>query len=88
MMNSENVDERSRSLADHLMAADGEDSLRIRRAYLITLTRQPTPQEVEESLLYLQNYPVGSGKDPDSRLEAWQSLCRVLMTSNEFNFVN
>ncbi len=89
MMNSENVDERSRSLAGHLMAADDrEDSRRVRRAYLITLTRQPTPQEVEESLLYLQNYPAGSGKDPDSRLEAWQSLCRILMTSNEFNFVN
>ena len=88
MMNSENVAERSRSLAGHLTAADEEDSGRVRRAYLITLTRQPTPQEVEESLAYLRNYPMGSGTDGDSRLDAWQSLCRILMTSNEFNFVN
>ena len=89
MMNSENVAERSRSLASHLTAGDeGEDSGRVRRAYLIALTRLPTPQEVEESLAYLRNYPAGTGKDEDSRLDAWQSLCRILMTSNEFNFVN
>ena len=89
MMNSENVAERSRSLASYLMAADDqEDSQRVRRAFLIALTRQPTPQEVNEFLLYLRNFPEDSGKNRGSRLDVWQSICRILMTSNEFNFVN
>ncbi len=89
MMNSENVAERSRSLAKHLISKkDLEDSQRVQRAYRITLTRQATPEEVDEALLYLQKYPAGTAKDQDPYLDAWQSLCRILMTSNEFNYVN
>ncbi len=89
MMNSENVADRSRSLAQYLIAEKHlEDSQRVRRAYRITLTRPATPEEVEEALLYLQKYPAGTAKDRDPYLDAWQSLCRILMTSNEFNYVN
>ena len=91
MMNSENLYERSRSFAQYLLA-DGnyDDSGRVKRAYRITLTRAPTSPEIEQALNYIEKYPVAAGSESpeDARLDSWQSFCRILMTSNEFNYVN
>ena len=90
MMNSNNVHERSLSLARYLLNKEKSSTLtRIERAYLITLTRKPNLEEKKEALLYLNNYPpsVSEGKI-DSQLAAWQSFCRILITSNEFIYLN
>ena len=90
MMNSNNVHERALSLARYLLNKEKSSTLtRIERAYLITLTRKPNLEEKKEALLYLNNYPpsVSEGKI-DSQLAAWQSFCRILITSNEFIYLN
>ena len=87
-MNSDFVQERARALASHLLELDETgDSARIEKAYWITLTRKPESQEVDEMLDYIAEYPVRENLT-DSRLESWQSFCRLLLGSNEYNYVN
>ena len=87
-MNSDFVQERARALASRLLQLDGiDDSARIEKAYRTTLTRKPESQEVAEMLDYIAEYPVRENA-ADKRLERWQSLCRLLLGSNEFNYVN
>ena len=90
MMNSNNVHERALSLARYLLNKQQSDTqTRIERAYLITLTRKPNQEEKKESLFYLNNYPAGISEGKiDTQLAAWQSFCRILMTSNEFIYLN
>ncbi len=91
MMNSDNLYERSRAFA-HYLLADGnyDDSERVQRAYRMTLTREPSPEEIGQGLDYIEKYPAAAESESpeESRLDSWQSFCRILMTSNEFNYVN
>jgi len=85
MMNSEFIYQRAHSLAEQLLASSG-DRLRIQRAYLRILNREPTAQEIDAGLTYIHRFEQkfsGSG-----RLDAWQSLCRILIGSNEFLYLN
>ena len=87
-MNSEFVHQRARALSAHLLRPDaGRDTDRIETAYRIALARAPEPQEVAETLQYIAAYP-GAGETAEGRVKRWQSLCRMLLASNEFNYVN
>ncbi len=87
-MNSDFVHERARALAGHVLQVDApRDSDRVEKAYWIALTRKPKPQEVDEALDYIAEYPVPDDKS-DPRLERWQSFCRLLLGSNEYSYVN
>ena len=87
-MNSDFVHERAGALASHLLQLDeARDAVRIEKAYSITLTRKPKPQEVDETLDYLAHYPV-SNDTSDVCHERWRSFCRLLLGSNEFSYVN
>lgn len=87
-MNSDFVQGRARALASRLLQLDGiDDSTRIEKAYWTALTRKPESREVEEMLDYIAAYPVRENT-ADGRLERWQSFCRLLLGSNEYNYVN
>ena len=87
-MNSEFVYSRSRALAAQLLKRENEDDAsRVVRAYRLAVGREPESEEVRDMLDYIAGYPVA--KDgPGGRLERWQGFWRVLLTSNEFNYVN
>ena len=89
MMNSDFLYERSLSFAKFLSTSRGyeSDSLRIERAYLSALTRRPETEELKFGLNYLADYPSSGPDDSNPGLDAWQSLARMLMVSNEFHFV-
>ena len=87
-MNSDFVQERARALASRLLQLDQiDDSARIEKAYWIALTREPESQEVGQMLDYIAAYPIRASVT-DGRLERWQSFCRLLLGSNEYNYVN
>ena len=88
MMNSPFVLARSEAFARRLLA-DGtrDDPGRIERAYRIALGRSPKSAEVVTALRYMDAYPIGpDSKNP--RLDAWAGFCRLLMSSNEFHYVD
>jgi Protein of unknown function (DUF1553)/Protein of unknown function (DUF1549)/Planctomycete cytochrome C len=95
MMNGEAVGKRSRELAGSLLDEKGSDHRRIVLVYQRTLGRTPTAEEIRESLGYLESsrskslataQASNAGATPN--VDAWQSLCRVLLSSNEFIYVD
>jgi cytochrome c553 len=82
MMNSDFLTERSAKLARDLSTLDA--SRRIEAAYLRILNRQPAPGEVDAGLTYVNNFKQKYSNETD----AWQSMCRILMGSNDFIYVD
>ena len=87
MMNSNFVEERSRSLAKLLLQTETADESRVSRAWYKVLGREPTSEESKTSLQYVQRFPVKSSDD-NARLLAWSSLCRTLIASNDFIYIH
>jgi len=80
MMNSKFVAACARSLAALLMKEPAE-AARVKQAWRVVLGREPADAEAASSLAYLAGFPNG---DP---LLKWTSLCRTLIASNEFIYV-
>lgn len=56
MLNSPFVREQSLYLADNLLAAKQTDNARIRRAYELVLSREPSPRESKKARAFLSRY--------------------------------
>jgi hypothetical protein len=80
--------ERSKEFAKRLLDdATLSDAQRIERAYLMALTRRPEPDEVDSALTYIGNLEKQLGNS-DAHVTAWQSLCQILIATNEFLYLN
>lgn len=87
-MNSEFLTERSRNLAQALLADKTlDDAARSRTAYLKILNRHANAEEIAQASAYLVSFKQKFAGEA-AELQAWQSLCRVLMASNEFIYVD
>jgi hypothetical protein len=89
MMNSELMNEQSARLATRLAAEQPNDrAARVRDLYLIALGRQPAQTEIARALAFVDRYaPPPLSNDEAAVKSAWQALCRVIMSSNEFLYV-
>ena len=90
MMNSDFVFERAGKLAAELLAApaapgNNSDSDRLRRAYLRIVNRAPDAAETDAALSYIRGYAQKYGP---SEAAGWQSLCHILMSSNDFVYLD
>jgi hypothetical protein len=87
-MNSEFGFEHARKLAEQLAdMKETNDARRVDAAYLRVLNRTPSPEEADSALTYIQHYASKyGGKTPE--LDAWQSFCHILLSSNEFLYVD
>ena len=84
MMNAPLMDEASLGFAKRLVReSKGGEADRIGQAFQIAFSRPPDAGEVSEWQDFLERYRVASG----SSSEAWQALCRVLLASNEFLYL-
>ncbi len=83
MMNSSFVTDRAKNLAKKLVENDSLDNRRrVETAYATVLGRKPTEDEGNAALEYVRAFDVKRGSD------GWQSLCRILLSSNEFVYVD
>jgi hypothetical protein len=60
------------------------DPQRVKRAYFMAWQREPDDGEVERALNYIRQYPVHG---PDA-FGGWQSFCRILISANQFQYVD
>jgi hypothetical protein len=93
IMNSKIVKDQSESLARMLLATGTEDAQqRIQRLYLQVLGRTAGEEELASCLAHLEKYSAAleeNGiKGEERRLQSWQSLCRALLASNEFIYLD
>ncbi|HET9942992.1 MAG TPA: DUF1553 domain-containing protein, partial [Terriglobia bacterium] len=88
MLNSKFVAERASDFAKLLLAdRSADDRRRVERAIGIMLTRKPAVQEIDAALGYIDGMEKRR-EGEDARLNAWQSYCRILMSSNEFVYID
>ena len=88
MMNSDFVAERAGNLAASLLEkTDGDVAQRIDRAYLSILNRTATTEEIESGGAYLERF-VHDNPGALAPRDAWKSLCKILIASNEFIYVD
>jgi hypothetical protein len=89
-MNSDFLTERSKRFAQSLfepkgLPKDPNDEARAKLAYLRIVNREASDEEIRGAVDYVSGYQRRHAKDA---LSAWQSLCRVLMSSNDFIYVD
>ena len=90
MMNSALMDQAAQGLAGRLLSSETADRLsRIRQAFLQVLGRLPADKEENHwgsTLTKLEeHYRAAGEKEPGKK--AWRSFARVLLSSNEFIYV-
>jgi hypothetical protein len=85
-MNSDFLTERSQRFAQSLLEPkDLSDEARAKLAYLRIVNREASDDEIRGAVDYFSGHQKRHSKDA---LSAWQSLCRVLMSSNDFIYVD
>lgn len=91
MMNGKLMRDASLDLASMLIHNYDSWDQRVDSAYESAYSRSPTETELADWRNFFESYrelAASDADDPQSReLQAWQSFCRVLLSSNEFVFV-
>ncbi|MDZ4802552.1 MAG: DUF1549 and DUF1553 domain-containing protein [Bryobacteraceae bacterium] len=83
MMNSGFVEERAKSLAGQLAKTTIDQRERVQALYRRVLNRDATASDIDGALSYVDSFAIKRSTD-----DAWLSLARVLMASNEFIYVD
>jgi cytochrome c553 len=91
MLNAKPALEGSRDLAQRLLALPGDDAGRVSAAYERLYSRPASQHDVQRALEFVRRYEKALAEKKvaaaECRLRAWQGLCRVLLASNEFIFI-
>ena len=92
MMNSKIVADATRALAEQLLENESSDNAaRVAAAYRTAYGRTPAEAELQRALSFVEAYTkslIAKETAPDeARVKAWQSLCRVILSANEFIYV-
>ena len=92
MMNGDLIMRESQRMAEHLLARQGgDDAARVRDVYIRVFGREPAREEINQCIDFVQRYQAALTEEndpaPNPRVRAWQGLCKMLIASNEFVFV-
>jgi len=89
MMNSDIVEEQTSRLAARIVAKQPNDATtRVQSLYEIALGRAASDTEAARAAQFVERYQSTlSGDAAATELSAWQALCRVIVSSNEFLYV-
>jgi hypothetical protein len=92
MMNNPFVEDQAKGLAQRLVAASTDARRRIEWAHEHAWGRPPQPIEYDQAIAYVDRYTeelTRAGATPDQiELEAWTSYARIVLTANEFVYVD
>jgi hypothetical protein len=89
-MNSDFIRDNARSLARRVMADASQPEERIRRATSLAYNRPPSADELRDLTAYAKDYAKGvETKDAAEKdLRVWTSICRLLLSANEFVYLD
>ncbi|HWC90784.1 MAG TPA: DUF1553 domain-containing protein, partial [Pirellulales bacterium] len=92
MMNDSFVHEQSDLTAARLLAATPDDSRRLELLYQLAFARAPDAREAQQAAEFVARYAAGlqtAGVPADQQQRgSWAALCRVIVTSNEFFYLD
>jgi hypothetical protein len=84
VLNSEFMVQNAKALVARLAAGDQDDAAVISQAYRVLYGRPVTPPELELGLAFLSSLDSADG----SRLSRWEQYAQVLLSANEFLYVD
>ena len=91
MMNSGLMQRASLAVAERVARENADDAERLEAVYRLVHLRPPDSEEANRWTDFLERYEqAAAATESDSakrRMRAWQALCRVLLSSNEFVYV-
>src|SRR5439155_24729355 len=91
-MNHPLVREQAEGFARRLIAASADPRQRIAQAHQLAFARGARPEEVDRAISYVERYAdeLRRAGTPTERLEleVWSSYARVVLSANEFVFVD
>ncbi|PAW90080.1 MAG: hypothetical protein B9S33_02220 [Pedosphaera sp. Tous-C6FEB] len=89
-MNSDFIRDNARSLAARVVSASQQPEERIRRAHLLAYNRPPSADEFADLTAYAKDYAksVDSKDAIEKDLRVWTSVCRLLLSANEFVYLD
>jgi hypothetical protein len=92
MMNSAFVLDQSRVLAGRLLGRnDLDESARVRQLYDLAYSREPSESEISRAVGYMGRLRTAMTESGIAAFEvdlrAWTSLCRAVLSANEFVYV-
>jgi hypothetical protein len=93
VLNSKLVFEQTQHLGREVLArSELDDADRVRLLYERAVGREPEPSDVHRSLAFVERYAESASSqqsgENDARVAAWCALCRAILGSNEFFFVD
>ena len=91
LMNSKFIAEQAQALAVRMVDAKDTKDEQIRWLFQVLFAREISPGELQEIKTFLQTYQTTnhvSNTSPETQRREYQALCRVLLTSNEFFFID
>ncbi len=92
MMNDPFAHSSANKLATRVIASGTDDPARLALLYQITLTRAPNADEQRECGEFLRSYretlTARGTPAPQVELDSWSALARVMLSGNEFVFVD
>ena len=68
------------------IAGEADPAKRVAALYRVVLARSPEPAEIELALKFIRTPPAAG--QPASKLSAWEQYAQVLLSTNEFVFVD
>jgi hypothetical protein len=87
-LNSDFLTSASKEIAQQLQRqAPIDTALRVSNAYTLILNREASKEEIAAALKYVEGFKQRI-QGEQAEAAAWQSLCRVLMSSNDFLYVD
>jgi hypothetical protein len=87
MLNGEFAHRQAGLFADRVMREAKEPRGRVQRAYALALGRAASSEEVAEAVEFVERFRRSLGEVKDAERQAWASFLRVMLSSNEFFFV-
>ncbi len=85
MMNSGFADSAARGVANQLVAGSGDS---VKLAYELIYSRPPTDRERASADRFVASYTARQTSSDQPEQAAWKSLCKMLLASNEFHYVD
>src|SRR5262249_11856920 len=91
MMNSELMSQVTRGWAERLLARVADDRARVESIYEAAYSRPASASETARALEFVAQYAAAQvarqASPAAAHLRAWQSLCRAVLSANEFVYV-
>ena len=89
-MNDNFAHHSANKLAARVMAGGADESARVVHLFQTALTRAPDADELRECEEFLKAYreKLAARSVPGGDVEAWSALARVVLSGNEFAFVD